>query len=317
MKIRIDPISGQPTLLATARSKRPHFSKKSHAAHQRKRGNNSKVENINPFAPGNEHITGPEVWADSDNPSRQPDAPDWKVRVVRNKYPITPQHEVIILSPHPKKDFSDLSLRQVRRIMMAFVQRSRAMESHGQSFLFGNHGPESGATVSHPHAQIMAFPTLPPVVHKEAIELQKLYEAEGDCLFCRMLTHEESIAARYVWSNDNYTILTPESSGWPHALTLMPKIHQASFSSVKDDQIADLAEAMQLLIKLYDTVLDKPAYNYWIHSAKGHFYHWHLDIVPRQKILAGVELGAGIMVNDRISPENAAKEFRLALKKIR
>jgi UDPglucose--hexose-1-phosphate uridylyltransferase len=318
MEVRIDPITDQASLQATARSQRPHFGK-SRPVHPPLDQHRSSAEfiNANPFLPGNEHITGPESWADSDIPNRKANHPNWKVRVIPNKYPITDYHEVVILSPDPKRDFAQISLKQAQRVINAFVSRSQFMDQHGQSFLYCNHGLAAGASISHPHAQIVAFPTVPPAVRQEIDSLKQAYDKTGNCLQCQLVDHEEKLKTRVVWQNNHFLILCPEAAGWPYAISIIPKIHQSHLGSLKVEYHADFARALQLAIKLYRVVLHNPSYNFWVHSAKGHFYHWHLDLIPRTKTLAGVELGAGIMVNDRISPEDAAKQFRLALKSMK
>jgi UDPglucose--hexose-1-phosphate uridylyltransferase len=45
--------------------------------------------------------------------------------------------------------------------------------------------------------------------------------------------------------------------------------------------------------------------NAWLHASG----HWHLEIVPRLSVLAGLELGAGYFVNT-LAPESAAGVLR-------
>ena len=45
--------------------------------------------------------------------------------------------------------------------------------------------------------------------------------------------------------------------------------------------------------------------NLWLHAAG----HWHLEVLPRLTVLAGLELGAGIYVNT-LPPEEAAARLR-------
>ena len=96
-----------------------------------------------PFCPGNEHLTPPETEAFSQG-SRKPNTPDWKVRVVPNKYPALMieggahkkgvgiydmsngigAHEVIIDSPYHYKDIPELSIQEVECIIRAYRSRS-------------------------------------------------------------------------------------------------------------------------------------------------------------------------------------------------
>jgi UDPglucose--hexose-1-phosphate uridylyltransferase len=313
MDLRIDPITDEPILFATKRASRPHFGagKPVHPPIDKHR---TKVpKKVDPFAVGNEAITGQELWAAGPE-DRQPNTPGWQVRVIPNKFPITDHHEVVILSPDPTQDLDRMSRKQVERIIQAYLVRTKAHEPKGNVLVFCNHGPQAGASISHPHAQIIVFPAVPPATQAEVDAVGQYYKKHGDCLYCRMINKELKLGKRLVWQNEEFVLVCPEGSGWPYELLLLPKTHQPSFSSLKPQQATALAQALQTMVGLYNQVLQKPPYNYWIHSVKGHFFHWHLEMIPRSKTLAGVELGGGLMVNDRATPEDAAAQFRAALK---
>ena len=60
--------------------------------------------------------------------------------------------------------------------------------------------------------------------------------------------------------------------------------------------------------------LDGPPYNLVLHSAPlqekvDATYHWHWEIHPRLREIAGLELGTGLPVNP-VSPEDAVEELR-------
>ncbi len=62
------------------------------------------------------------------------------------------------------------------------------------------------------------------------------------------------------------------------------------------------------------TSLDGPPYNLVLHTAPLHeqvdaTYHWHWEIHPRLREIAGLELGTGLPVNP-VSPEDAVEELR-------
>lgn len=314
MDLRIDPITGEPILFATKRAQRPHFGagKPVHPPIDKARPHVAKK--IDPFAPGNESNTGAEFWADAEDPNRLPNTGGWRVRVVPNKFPITDHHEVVILSPKNNIDLDRMSRKQVERIISAYLARTKDLEPKGNVLVFCNHGPQAGASIAHPHAQIIVFPAIPPMVQDEVNAVGAYYKKHGNCIYCHMIDQEIRRKNRLVWQNDEFALICPEGSGWPYELALYPKMHQASFSSLKPQQASALAESLQVMVGLYNTILKDPPYNYWIHSVKGHFFHWHIEMVPRTKTLAGVELGAGLMVNDRATPEDAAAQFREVLK---
>src|SRR3989344_2415420 len=110
---------------------------------------------VDPFASGNEHLTPPEVYRVGEG---EPNKPGWKVRVVPNKFPITDTHEVIIHSPDPEKDIEDLAVEQVKLILQAYRQRYQTHRQDGHALIFCNHGIYSGASLSHPHSQLVVVP---------------------------------------------------------------------------------------------------------------------------------------------------------------
>ena len=84
-------------------------------------------------------------------------------------------------------------------------------------------------------------------------------------------------------------------------------------------QRLELAEVLKTALSKIYRRLNDPAYNYYIHtmpfSRSQHVhhnekaYHWHLVIMPRINVWAGLELGTEIYVNV-VPPEQAAEELR-------
>jgi len=66
-------------------------------------------------------------------------------------------------------------------------------------------------------------------------------------------------------------------------------------------------------------VLDSPPFNMFIHTAPinneefgvhfHEFYHWHVEIIPKLKIDAGVEIGTGVEINV-VDPDESAEKYR-------
>ena len=92
----------------------------------------------------------------------------------------------------------------------------------------------------------------------------------------------------------------------------MPRHHESDFGRATDEQLTGAAEALQKVIRLLN-VLDGPPYNLVLHTAPLHesvseTFHWHWEIHPRLRDIAGLELGTGLPVNP-ISPEGAVDEL--------
>ena len=79
-----------------------------------------------------------------------------------------------------------------------------------------------------------------------------------------------------------------------------------------DEQLTSTGETLRKVLRLFD-VLDGPPYNLVLHTAPLHervdeTFHWHWEIHPRLREIAGLELGTGLPVNP-VSPEDAVDEL--------
>lgn len=252
----------------------------------------------------------------------EPDS-DWLIRVIPNKYPITDFHEVIIHSPDHEKDFDELPLEQVELILRTYKGRYSFYKEKRDDFyihIYNNSGKEAGASLRHPHSQLVVFNQIPHDVSEEIAGAKDFFERKGACPYCDLIKKEISSQERVVIESELFLVLTPFQSEWPYEISILPKKHQADFGQLTDEELTNLAKILPRTLKAYKKVLANPAHNFWIHSLpiraeepEAQYYHWHLDLVPRIKTLGGLEMGAGIMVDDRVGPEEAARQLRESL----
>ena len=301
-KFRQNPISKDWTIIATERKKRPIAVGPKSA---------KSASGRCPFCVGNEDLAPDEAYRLDG------------VRVIPNKYPITDYHEVIIHSPDHEKDFDELPLEQVELILRTYVDRYNFYKNKRSDFyvhIYNNAGKEAGASIKHPHSQLVVLNQIPKDVVEEITGAKEYFEKEGKCPYCDLLKKELGSKERLVLESDFFVVSTPFESEWPYEVTMFPKKHQPDFGQISDEELTDLASVLQQTLKAYNEVLSNPARNFWIHSLpiredppEADYFHWHLDLVPRIKTLGGLELGAGIMVDDRVGPEEAARQLRGAL----
>ncbi len=242
--------------------------------------------NLDPFSEGNEHMTPPEVYRVGEG---NPNTPGWKVRVVPNKFPITDIHEVVIHSPDSDKDIEDLSLEHVNLILQTYRQRYQTHREDGQVIIFCNHGMTAGASLTHPHSQIVIVPKQ---INLDALAREPINNV--------------------VEENTFFTVYCPDFSQWPYEVWIAPKQDKTFFSDSSDDMLKNLADILKsTLCRLhacYDNTEtqkirgDIPfSYNYYIHHAQ----NWFVRIIPRLIHRAGFELGTGLSVNV-VDPKDAA-----------
>ena len=340
-ELRKDPISNRWVIIATERGDRP---------------TDFHMENIQPsdnscsFCYGHESETPPEIVVISDK-KREPNTPGWDVRVIPNKYKALTlegelnregvgifdkmngigTHEVIIESPDHNANLADMPVDHLSKILRIYKRRITDLYKDLRFryiLIFRNYGESAGASLSHPHTQIIATPTTPVSVKAELDSAKNYYYNKERCIFCDIIKQELSFGDRIIFENDHFVSLTPFASRFPYEVTILPKRHMSDFSSISEDLIQSLAFTLKDTLSRIKIVLKNPAYNYLIHTVpniqswkrKSHYwetidvdYHWHIEIIPRLTRIAGFEWGTGFYIN-QVLPEVAAQDLKDALK---
>jgi UDPglucose--hexose-1-phosphate uridylyltransferase len=289
-----------------------------------------------PFCEGREDKTPPEIAAIR-RPGSAADTPGWQVRVVPNKYPAlriegstdvtvngvfegmggVGAHEVIIETPNHASHPGIMSPGELASALWMYRERYRDLDGDARFkylLLFRNHGRAAGASLAHPHSQLIALPIVPKRANEELEGAQQYFAREGRCVYCDVLHQEQQEQTRVVWQNDEFIAFVPYAAWCPFELWILPKAHVAGFGEIQDNQFLPLAEALQQVLGRLHTCLADPPYNYIIHTAPydsrvGHFYHWHIEIIPRLSHVAGFEWGSGFYINT-VPPEDAARYLR-------
>lgn len=226
------------------------------------------------------------------------------------------EHDVIVIKDHSKilPKFS----QSVWSDLLATIQL-RMIEHHRNEVInhimpIYNHGPEAGASIAHPHAQIFSGPVIPNIINRELDGSQKYFENNGICVFCDLVTHEKKEKLRVVGENEHFLAFTFFAARFPFEIWVLPKKHQSNFERLKSDERHDLSLIMQLIMTRLDKLLANPPLNWWIHSlptiqTDSASYHWHIEIAPRLTGYGGFEMGSG-MVIDVQDPEESAAYLR-------
>lgn len=326
-ELRKDPVINRWVIIATERAKRPHdFT----LPREEKKGG------FCPFDYGNEHTTPPEIMAFRPADT-EPNTPGWWIRVVPNKFPaldpsLTPEryghgmydamkgfgaHEVVIETPDHNTNMALMNIKQVEEIIWAYKHRYEDLvrrDGIKYVLIFKNHGSLAGASLEHPHSQIIATPIVPKRVHEELVGSREYYSFKERCVFCDMINQERLENARVVEINDDFISFEPFASRFPFETWIMPRRHTHSFREITDAEIKSFAQILKhTLYRIYEG-LDNPPYNFMLHTAPetgegAEYYHWHLEIVPRLTKVAGFEWGSGFYINPT-PPEEAARYLR-------
>ncbi|MEX0585975.1 MAG: HIT domain-containing protein [Pirellulales bacterium] len=326
-ELRKDPITGRWVIIAENRAGRPdEFSASGEAA----------AGGSCPFCEGNEQQTPGEVFAWRE-PHSEPNGPGWRVRVVPNQFPaLQPEgdagrssaglyetmggvgvHELVIESPHHLHSTTDLSVENVREVLDAYRLRLIALKRDPRlvyGMIFKNVGPAAGASLFHTHSQLIVTPVLPILVEEEMLGAARYHGEHGRCVYCAMIEEELAAKARMVHETATSVAFCPFAGRHPHETWILPNSHASHFEDITPDILADVAAALHDVLGQIERSLDRPAYNYIIHTAPfnapplGH-YHWHIEIIPRRTRIAGFEWGTGFYIN-ATPPEVAAAKMR-------
>jgi UDPglucose--hexose-1-phosphate uridylyltransferase len=325
-ELRQNLISREWVIIATERAKRPdQFTRQ-----KEPRMLPSHVPEC-PFCTGNEEKCTPgETY-------RYSDENGWKVRAVPNRYPALASlgervrtlegiyrtmtgvgiHEVIIEHPRHNMTTALLSRQEVADILRAYRSRYREIRQDPRIeciIIFKNQGESAGASLEHPHSQLVATPIVPAQVRDRIQDAIHFMDDTGDCVFCDMLKQELAAQERIVYDSEHFVAFVPYAALSPFHLWLFPKRHSSSFDEITDPEIDDLARNLKtVLAKLYHG-LGNPDFNYCIRSVptdeqETDYFHWYLAIIPKVSQTAGLELGSGIFVNTAL-PEASAKFLR-------
>jgi UDPglucose--hexose-1-phosphate uridylyltransferase len=323
---RQNPITKQWVLLAPNRGKRPEDFKTYSVMH-----GVPEVDTRCVFCPGNESLNQ-EVL-------RVPDTEDWQLRVILNKFQALEQtkvyqhkdfyvsrsgygdHEVIITRKH-NEPVALQSIATVELTIRTFIDRIRALAQDPTLEyvqIFHNHGRDAGASVIHPHYQLIATHLFPPQLHREMLGCYHYYQDNKTCVYCDIVKEEIKLKDRVVYESEHFIVISAYASRSPFETWILPKKHSARFEDMDADQIKHLSFVLKITLGQLYTKLSDPPLNFYIHTmpfnAAAHTlheeksYHWHLTIFPRITIWAGFEFATGIPVNP-VSPEVTAKFLR-------
>ncbi|HEY6995165.1 MAG TPA: galactose-1-phosphate uridylyltransferase [Xanthobacteraceae bacterium] len=325
-ELRRDPTTDRWVIIAPERSRRP---REIQPQSKKPSAEASAFDPTCPFCPGNEAQL-PGLIAEM--PSTQ--QPGWRTRVVPNKFPAVGQkvffhqqgpafyetaagrgnHEVVIESPRHDHDITTMPQQQARDALATCRNRYKALTSDrtiGSVIVFRNRGAIAGASLPHPHAQLIALGTIAPLVQARQAAMLSYYQKEKRCVLCDIIAYERNNGSRVVNENDAFLTVVPFAASAPCEMWLLPKHHQADFGDLPENEVELLAIALRDALTRLRGALDDPPYDYVIDTAaKGASgapaTHWCLRIVPQVTVAAGFELGSGLPINPSLPEEDAA-----------
>lgn len=346
-EFRFDPLENTWVIVAEERNRRP-------LPHREKIIKDSS-EGC-PFCVGHESDTPPEIWR-LPVEEKGKNSSTWKIRVVPNKYPAlkkslngrwfeqslhefiegTGAHEVIIETPEHDITFEELPLQHMQDVLRTYRTRIKTLYRDPRikyALLFKNQGAKAGASLSHPHSQLIGTPILPKGVASKLESSFHHYRKTSRCLICDLIKQEKENGSRWVFSKKGIAAFVPYAARFPYEVFIVPEKHCSSFTQASDEILAAVSEVLKESLLRLKKLLKEPSYNLILNTAPNPrfeikdwpekkekqffqeprdnnygYYHWHLNIFPRLNPIAAFEWSSGFSINP-VPPEVSAKALR-------
>jgi UDPglucose--hexose-1-phosphate uridylyltransferase len=322
-QLRLDPLSGRWVVVANERSLRPS------AFLQRSETIQEDTTKPCPFCPGNEEASPPALetygptgsWLVRVVPNLYPAFEGDEPFVVANRGPVFTQataggiHEVLILSPDHDASWSMLSEEQTGLVMAALRDR---IEEHSQlpnlryTQAIVNSGREAGASLEHPHGQLLGMSFVPRELAEEQARFARF---AGSCLLCTTLEAEMGVGHRVIYADERVVVICPFWSAVPYEMLVIPRAHHPHLYKSPTEDLVSVGRALRATLGSLRANVGDVAYNIVFHSAPyrtSEPYHWHAHVWPKATTRAGFEMGTGVAINV-VSPEQAAEELNVSV----
>ncbi len=324
-ELRQDLVTGDWVVVSAIRGKRPHeFVKQEETAHEEE----GECLFCDPVASGQEKDTLIYETADG----------GWSLRVFPNKFPAFARpkggvmrhkeegpyflmdsvgyHEVIVTRDHDRH-IGQMDSLAVAELLDAYQSRYIDLmnkKSVNYIDIFHNHGRSAGASIAHPHSQLMAIPVISPYVAAELEGAEDYHRQNKHCVYCTIIEWEIEKIDRLVFENEDFVVFCPFSSRANFEMWVMPKKHKPYFERITEKEKVSAGEALHEAARRLNVGLNNPDFNFYIHTSPcdgrdyPHF-HWHIEILPKMNIWAGFEISTGIEIVT-LRPEEAADFLR-------
>ena len=326
-ELRRDPLLDRWVIMAPERADRPNSFL---------RAQEDSDMTLCPFCTGNEGLTTSELYAVR-AAGTAINTPGWTLRVIPNRFPAlrteipvsragnglydsmggTGAHEVIIETPDHRGGLAKMDGAQITQVLRAWQVRMLDLSRDERLIyaqIFQNVGTPAGATLAHPHSQLIALPLVPRDLAGELATSREHYGRKTRCLQCDLVAQERTAKERIVFESEAWLALAPYASRSPFEVHLHPKVHRPSFEKLTADELPQLAEGLRVVLRKLWIALEGPAMNLFLmtlplRETATPWYHFRIVIKPVLTQPGGFEWGTGFCINPTL-PEEAARFLR-------
>jgi UDPglucose--hexose-1-phosphate uridylyltransferase len=230
--------------------------------------------------------------------------------------------KVVCYDPRHNLTLSEITLERVTKVFLSWRAEMKGFYEDPEIkfvLVFENKGEAVGVSNPHPHCQIYATDFIFNLVERELIACDEYKKNKGRNIFEDIIKAEQKDKIRVIAENENAIAFIPFFARYAYEVMVFPKKRHATLISMSDQEIKDLADVFQQVIRRYDMNF-KMSFPYVMSFFQAPVdgkeypdYHLHMLLQPplRQpglvKFLAGPEIGAGNFMADTVPEEKAAE----------
>jgi UDPglucose--hexose-1-phosphate uridylyltransferase len=220
--------------------------------------------------------------------------------------------EVVCFTDDHDGSFGALSRQRLSTVGAAWADRTAELgKLPGVEYVavFENRGAEIGATLSHPHGQIYAFPYVPPTVARVRESAARFGEG---CVVCHLAA---TAGPRLVAETGHFLAFVPEAARWPYEAYVTPRTCVPDLAALAPERRDELIGLYANVLRRFDLLFGDPVpyMAVWYQTpvrGEGLSHLYARIYTPRRtadklKFLASSETGFGAFIND-VLPERSA-----------
>lgn len=271
-----------------------------------------------PFCLGNEDICDKETFRiESEN--------GWLVKSIHNKYPIIDNksddvyglHEVMVDTSRHDGNFYNMTEREFINLIMMYKNRSYELKNKKNVeyvSIFKNYLREAGASLDHPHSQIITLPFIPPEIKNELSIAEEYFKINNKCLYDDIIKQEINLNERVIYNGEKFIAIVPFATKYTGEIRIIFK-DKIAFDEISQCSINELAKLFEQLFKKIYQIEGNMPFNILVHTYPTNIdckkiFNSHIHIIPRKYSFGGFELGTGVYVSSR-KPEEIANKLKL------
>lgn len=313
-ELRIDPITNDVVIFATDRLKRPLDT----ADIPNEDEETKEYDEECPFCKGNEAY-GTDTLFEIEGKE------GWLVKSVYNKFPIIDDmakdvygiHEVMIESDKHNRSFYNMSQKEFEDVFFMYRNRFRDLSKDDNVeyvSIFKNFLRKAGASLMHPHAQILSMSFIPPEITNELLVSKEYYDSNKSSLYDDLIENEINLNRRVVYNGEAFLVLIPYATKYSGEVRIIFK-DKIKFDELSDNNIKELSTIFEKLFKKLYNINGYMPFNLCIHTHPTKietklYFNVHMHIIPRKYNFGGFELGTNMYVSS-MNPEELTKKLKI------